>query len=180
MGSDALRTFANTMKTISHLLLLLTFLAQVCLAEDKPTLECSVKNRAIKVYLVDQDFNAAEHRIEYKEGAYGSKTLFIDGHQPIGSDNLIPKKSWKKFTVSWDGVEMPVLPSLYESRYHPNIDLNALKHRNLVFIVDPLGEWVQVIMNGSDGGGAYLAGWELRRDGKHREIDPTKLFQPPS
>jgi hypothetical protein len=168
------------MKIIYHILFLLTFFVQECLAEDKPTFECVVENRAIKIYLTDQDFNAAEHRIEYKEGAFGQKTLFIDGHQPIGSDNLIPKKSWKRFTVFWNGVEIPVLPSLYESCYHPNIDLNALTHRNLVFVVDPLGEWIQVIMNGSDGGGAYLAGWELRHDGKHSEIDPTKLFQPPS
>jgi hypothetical protein len=168
------------MKTMYHLLTLLACLAQLCVAKDKPTLKCSVSNRLIEVHLVDQDFNAADHKIEYKEGGYGPKTLFIDGHQPIGTDNSIPEKSWKKFAVSWDGVEMQVTPSLYKNHFHPNINLNSLKHRNLVFIVDPLGNWVQVIMRGSDGAGAYLAGWELRRDGMHREIDPTKLFQPAS
>lgn len=168
------------MKTIFHLLLLLALLSQACLAQDKPTFQGSIAGREIKVYLTDQDFSPANHRIEYKEGAYGARTLFIDGHQPVGSDNLIPKKSWKRFSVRWDDVEVPVPPSLYERFYQPNIDLNALKHRTLMFVVDPLGEWIQVIMNGSDGGGAYLVGWELRRDGKHRQIDPTALFQPPS
>ncbi len=42
--------------------------------------------------------------------------------------------------------------SLYERYYQPNIDENAIKHRILTFTVDPSGELIQVIMNGSDGG----------------------------
>ena len=168
------------MKILLNLLLLPVFLSHACLAQGEPTFQGSIAGRTIKVYLSEQDFVPAEHRIEYKEGAYGPQTLFIDGHQPAGSDNLMPKKSWKRFSILWDDVEVPVPRSLYERYYHPNIDADALRHRNLVFIVDPLGEWIQIIMRGSDGGGAYLTGWELRRDGNHQQIDPSALFEPPS
>ncbi|MES2438414.1 MAG: hypothetical protein V4584_05090 [Verrucomicrobiota bacterium] len=168
------------MKTISRILLSLVVLVATVHAEDKPALECTVGGRAIKVFLADEEFDPSKHKIEYREGAYGPETLFIDGHEPLGTDNQLPKRSWKRFTVLWDGVETPLPGSLYKAYYHPNIDTAAVRHRNLVFTIDPGGEWIQVIMRGSDGGGAYLAGWELRRDGKHKRIDPSQLYQPPS
>lgn len=168
------------MKAAFQIAILLITLLSALRAEDKPTFECAVGARSIKVFFADQEFDAAKHKIEHKEGAYGSETLFIDGHQPMGSDNLLPKRSWKRFAVFWDGKEIPVPSSLYERYYHPNINANAIKHRNLTFTIDPNGEWVQIIMHGSDGGGAYLVGWELRRDGQHVMIDPSELHQPPS
>lgn len=168
------------MRPLSFIPLLCGFLCTALFAEEKPAFEFAVGDRTIHIWMSDQDFDATKHEIELKAGAYGAKTLYIDGKHPVGTDNLIPKRSWKSFTVSWDGEEVPIPASLYENYYHPNLDANAVRDRNLTFSVDPNGEWVRVIMYGSDGGGAYLVGWELRRNGKHSVIDPSEFYRHPS
>ncbi|MEM7698162.1 MAG: hypothetical protein AAF236_07145 [Verrucomicrobiota bacterium] len=165
----------------AHLIQLgLAVVATAALAEEKPVFECVVKETKIRVFMSEAEFDPGHHTVERKPGAYGPETLYIDGTAPIGSDNQIPEISWGRFAVSWDDKEVPIPLSLYNSYYHPNIDENAIKNRLLTFTVDPHGDWIQIVMSGSDGGGAYLVGWELRRDGEHRLFDPSRLYRHPS
>lgn len=163
---------------IAHLfLLVLAMVATAALAEEKPVFDCVVNETQIRVFMSEADFDPESHKVERKTGAYGPNTLYIDGTAPIGADNQIPERGWGRFAVSWDDEEVPIPSSLYKSYYHPNIDHNSIKNRLLTFTVDPHGNWIQIVMRGGDGAGAYLVGWELRRDGEHRQFDPAVLYR---
>ena len=140
-----------------------------------------VAGQTITLELKTQKFDLAGRTLEYQPTKDGGRTLLLDGVEVIGTDLLEPTEGtheFSRFQVSWNGRDLPVDPKLYRGFLNPHLKTKPLDsgYAPLRIIVDPSGEWVQLLMFGSDGGGAYSVCWQLSKDGKHKLCDP-RVFE---
>ena len=140
----------------------------------EPVFSATVAGKKIEIIMEVEDFREEEHKVTFGKGGYGAKTLLVDGKEPIGTDNSVPTRKFKKFSVLWNGVEKPISSELYRDYYQPSLDTSADEsgYASLRFIVDPSGTWVQILMFASDGAGSYVVAFLLSESGEHKILSP--------
>jgi hypothetical protein len=96
----------------------------------------------------------------------------IDGKIIYGTDCSIPKTEIKYISIIIDNEEISIDPKLYKNFYNPNIGyVDGSKYVDAFFGSDYKS--VFVLMNGSDGAGAYCVIWIFRKNGEHLYMLPT-------
>jgi hypothetical protein len=165
---------------LSKLALLSAIIVTSSLGEELKT-TYQVAGQTITLELKTQKFDLAGRTLVYQAAKDGSRTLLLDGVEVVGTDLLEPTeetREFSRFQVSWNGRDLPVDPKLYCGFLNPHLNTKLLPsgYASLKIIVDPSGEWVQLLMFGSDGGGSYPVAWLLRKDGKH-ELCNAKVFE---
>lgn len=161
---------------LSQLALLSALMVSSSLGEELKT-TYQVAGQTITLELKTQKFDLAGRTLKYQPTKDGGRTLLLDGVEVVGTDLLEPTeetREFARFQVSWNGRDLPVDPKLYRGFLNPHLSTKLLPsgHAPLKIVVDPSGEWLQLLMFGSDGGGSYPVSWLLRKDGKHELCDP--------
>jgi|688.fasta_scaffold381579_2 hypothetical protein len=165
---------------ISKLVLLVAMIATSLVGDELKT-TYQVAGQTITLELETRKFELGGRTLNYQSTKDGGRILLLEGVEVIGTDLMMPSENTREFSlfrVSWNGKDVPVEPELYLGFLNPHLKTQLLDsdYASLKIIVDPSGEWIQLLMFGSDGGGSYSACWLLRKDGKHKLCDP-RVFE---
>lgn len=170
----------NRRALLSNLALLSAIIAPSSPGEElKTTFQAA--GQTITLELKTQKFDLAGRTLHYQPTKEGGRTLLLDGVEVVGTDLLEPTEETRefcRFRVRWNVRDLPVDPKLYRGFLNPhlNTQLSPGGYAPLKIIVDPSGEWLQILMFGADGGGSYAVAWLLRKDGRH-ELCDAKVFE---
>ena len=118
----------------------------------------SKKNHNVRVVITNAPFDPSKHTIGY-DPTIGEN--LVDGRVAYGAEG-VPKTQIKSIALYFDGQRINVPHRLYADCYDPNLGPEYVKLR---FGRDL--QTVFVTMGGSDGAGAYIVVWALRRNGRH-------------
>jgi len=166
------------MKTLS---VLLSLLLTVSSSADELKVTYHVADEKITLELTTRRLELGKRKLSYQPVDGGGRMLLLDGVEVVGTDLMYPSEKTEEFSlfrVNWNGQDLPVDPKLFSGFLNPNLKTELLDsgYAPLKIIVDPLGQWVQLLMFGADGGGSYQVSWLLRKNGKHSLCDP-KVFE---
>lgn len=165
---------------VSKLALLGTLMGAPLLGDELKT-TYQVAGQTITLELETRKFELGGRTLNYQSTKDGGRILLLEGVEVVGTDLMEPSENTREFSlfrVSWNGKDVPVEPKLYLGFLNPHLKTQLLDsdYAPLKIIVDPSGEWIQLLMFGSDGGGGYSACWLLRKDEQHRLCDP-RVFE---
>ena len=153
--------------------------------EPAPSFVATVNGHSISVHFVYGKFDPKKRvvtRRPQKASTGGTyEHVLVNGRPVFGTDNNAPtdRETIEKIVLRWDGKLVPVPESLYDFVVAPHNGTN-LDEGGVVFVPDPRGTAIAILMDVGDGGGSDRIVWMLRKDGKHRRLDGTFLFFPHS
>lgn len=130
-----------------------------------PILDSTIHGEHVILFFSDKPFDRLGHDVlftrRYQKGDDGvSLSLKIDGKDAFGVDQDLQGISAEidRFEIHWNGRRVAIPAKLYQDCFNPG---------SVRFYPAPDGRSVLVEITGGDGGGAYGAGWILRKNGRH-------------
>lgn len=149
-------------------------------AKSAPSFVATVNGHSISVTFVFGKFDPKQRvvtkRIQKNDAGETYEEVLVNGKPVCGLDNAAPSpnlsETIEKIVLRWDGKLVPVPESLFDHVVSPHqgTELDG-KNGGLVFVPDPRGIAIAILLDVGDGGGANRIAWMLRKDGKHRILN---------
>jgi hypothetical protein len=167
----------NTCRIVAITLLLALLLPSSAKEAPKPLFAATVNGQSISLNITAGKFNPRQRKVSKRKGPDGPIVL-LNGKPIVGTDNSEPPLGLSKranvvierIDLVWNGKPVAVPTSLFDHILFPSLETTSNSIGGvpeLIFSLDPLGDWLIVQMKVGEGAGAAVAYWMLRSDGKH-------------